>query len=117
MNASMHRGKASRSRATQRLRNLTIGTTLAGLAASAGFGVLAAATFDGTAVTTADAADSSTTNPDSGLGSSTGTSQTTDSAAGLPSSVGSSSSSSSGLSSTTGVTKTSRRAHVTTGGS
>jgi len=64
MNASTPRGKAVRSRASQRLRNLTIGTTLAGMAASAGFGWLASATYDGTGASAANPTSSSTTTSD-----------------------------------------------------
>lgn len=110
MNASTPQGKAVRSRATHRLRDLTIGTTLAGLAASAGFGWLAAATFDGSSLKTANAADPSTTTLDSSIGSPSVVGGTTDAA-------GDQSASSTALPSTSSVSRSSRKAHVSTGGS
>ena len=106
MNHSTPRSKAVRSRATRRLRNLTIGTTLAGFAASAGFAGLSAATFDGSGLRAATAAGSSTTTSDSSVTAPLVNGGATDS------SSGSSSSSSSNR-----VSPSSGRAHVSTGGS
>jgi hypothetical protein len=63
---------AARSRATRRLRTITIGTALVGLAATGGLGWVAAGTFSGSA-TRADltAAVVSTTVADDGTGSTT----------------------------------------------
>lgn len=102
MNDSTPRSRAVRSRATRRLRTLTIGTTLAGFAASAGFAWLAAATYDGTGanVATVDGSTTIASGPSAGAPSTTS------------GSMGSSSSSSS-----SGVTRSSGRAQVSTGGS
>ncbi len=106
MNDSTPRGKAVRSRATRRLRNLTIGTTLAGIAASAGFGWLAALTYDGSNLTTASTAGS------------TSTTTTSDSTVTAPStSIGTTGSSSGSSSSSSGISRSSGPAHVSTGGS
>jgi hypothetical protein len=107
MNSSTTRNKSDRTRGTERLRNLTIGTTLAGLAASAGFGWLAAATYDGSSLTTAAVTDTSTSTGSSA----TSTANPTDTTG------SSSSSSSSSMPSSGGVSSSSGRAHATTGGS
>jgi hypothetical protein len=92
-------GTVARARATQRLRNLTIGTTLAGVAASAGFGWLAATTYTG------NTGSSSSSNAEvSTATSSAATSATPPSTSSVPSSTNS-------VSSSTGS------AHVSTGGS
>lgn len=113
MNDSTPRGKAVRSRATRRLRNLTIGTTLAGIAASAGFGWLAALTYDGSNLTTASTAGSTSTTTGS-----TSTTTTSDSTVTAPStSSGTTGSSSGSSSSSSGISRSSGPAHVSTGGS
>lgn len=117
MNDLTRHGKANRSRATARLRNLTIGTTLAGLAASAGFGLLAAATYDGSSVNAANAAGSPTTTTDSSVQAPSSTSGTTDSTGGQSLSPSPSPTSPSSGSSTNGVSGSPGRAHVSTGGS
>ncbi|HLO36281.1 MAG TPA: hypothetical protein VK194_09370 [Candidatus Deferrimicrobium sp.] len=65
MKKSTRRSPADRDRAVARLRALTIGTGVAGLAAVGGFGAIAAASYDGGAagITTAAivSADGSTT--------------------------------------------------------
>ncbi len=53
MTSSVRVRAIHRSRATQRLRNLTIGTAAVGLVATAGFGWLAAMTYDGAGPRTA----------------------------------------------------------------
>jgi len=58
-----------RGHAIDRLRNLTTGAALAGLAGTAGFGLLAAASWSGTA-TTANTLDGSTTTNDTTGGAS-----------------------------------------------
>jgi hypothetical protein len=64
-----------RGNAIDRLRSLTTGAAIAGLAGTAGFGVLAAATWSGTA-TAADQADGTTTNDATGLDGGYGTTGT-----------------------------------------
>lgn len=122
MHESTHRSKAVRSRATRHLRHLTIGTTLAGMAASAGFGLLAAATYDGTA-SAADAADSTTITSDVTVVSPTATPAAINPTV-SPSTTASSSSSatttttsSSTAKSSSRVTRSSGRAQVSTGAS
>lgn len=100
MNTTPARRAADRSRAVRRLRSLTLGTAVAGVAATGAFGWLAAATYHGTwtaadaGTTTAAAADSTTT---------TDTSSTTDN--------------STAITSSTPVTNSTGTAHVSTGGS
>jgi hypothetical protein len=86
-------GRRDRVRATRRLHNLTIGTALLGVAATGGFGALAAITYNGAAKTTATTATTAFTT--------TGSATTTATAA--PTSPA--------------VTTTTGTAHVTTGGS
>ena len=111
----------ARNRATRRLRTLTIGTTLAGVAASAGFGWVAAATYAG-APSTGSTLDPSTTTPDSSIsgpvtvqGSSGVTGTTGDSGSISGPTSGSSGSSSTGSSGQ--LRSSSGRAHVSTGAS
>jgi hypothetical protein len=73
MNAAKRTTPADRNRAVARLRRLTIGTTIAGLAAVGGFGTLAAVSYSGHSTgTTADVQATTTTD-----GTSTGSSTTT----------------------------------------
>ncbi len=102
---------AQRNRALGRLRSFTVGTALASAAATGAFGYLAVTTNPGTQVTdttsgTTTTADSqSTTTSDSGSGTTSSTATTSPVATpGLQSS-------------TSGITTTRHRAHVTTGGS
>jgi hypothetical protein len=98
-----------RARAMRRLRAMTIGTALAGIAATGGFGWLAATTHPGSSAMVASVA----ATPAAG-GSTTGTSTTsgtsTAAATASPTSTKTGSSSS-------GVTSSSGRAQVSTGGS
>jgi hypothetical protein len=110
MNHSTPRGNVVRSRATRRLRNLTIGTAFAGMAASTGFAGLAAATYDGTGATPADAAAPSSTTSGVTVTGPSATSNPTSSSGSSPTSPPSSTSSS-------GVSRSSLRPHVSTGGS
>lgn len=64
-----------RGHAIDRLRSLTTGAAIAGLAGTAGFGVLAAATWSGTA-TAADQTDSGPTNDATGLNGADGSNGT-----------------------------------------
>jgi hypothetical protein len=68
----LHTGR--RREAIDRLRSLTTGTFVAGLAGTIGFGFLAAATFTGTATAepATDGTQPSTTSPFAGSGGSTG---------------------------------------------
>lgn len=98
---------AQRNRALGRLRSFTVGTALASAAATGAFGYLAVVTNPGTQVTdttstttTADSQSTSTNNSASGAVTTTNPTATP----GLQSS-------------TSGVTTTRHRAHVTTGGS
>jgi hypothetical protein len=99
-----------RDRAVRRLRAITIGTSLAGVAAVGAFGAIAAASYDGTTtdVTTAAVTTTSTSTTD-------GTSSTTSS--GTSTTSGTTSTTSTSLQTTTTPTTTSGTAHATTGGS
>ncbi len=48
-------GRGARVRAARRLRTMTIGTAILGVAATGSFGVLAAITYDGTSTSTTSA--------------------------------------------------------------
>ena len=96
MNTKSARRADDRSRAVRRLQTLTLGTLVAGVAATAGLGWVAAATYDGIATRVADA-DTTTALTD------TGTSATDDA--------------STSISSSTPVTGSSGSAQVSTGGS
>ena len=63
-----------RGHAIDRLRSLTTGAAIAGLAGTAGFGALAAATWSGAATGANAAGDSTTTNGTSGASGTSGTS-------------------------------------------
>jgi hypothetical protein len=65
-----------RSHAIDRLRSLTTGAAIAGLAGTAGFGVLAAATWSGDATAANAAGGSTTTNGTTGTNGTGGTSGT-----------------------------------------
>lgn len=77
MHAPTTRRPADRDRAVDRIRRLTIGTTVAGIVAVGGFGGLAAATWHGTETTVTTAAVTST-GDDAASGSNTGSSAATD---------------------------------------
>lgn len=100
-----------RDRAVRRLRAITIGTSLAGVAAVGGFGAIAAASRDGTmtGVTTAAVTTTSTSSSD-------GTSSTTSTDAATTSGTTPTSSSTSLQTTTTPMTTTGT-AHATTGSS
>ena len=109
MNATDN-GREARSRATRRLRRLTIGTAALGVAATGGFGWLAAMTYDGAAVTATTTTTTTTvTNP-----AATG-SATTSTPAGTTSS--SSTSTTYGTVTVPTVQAASGPAHASTGGS
>lgn len=85
MNTTQHSGSVHRDRALQRLRAITIGTALTGIAAVLGFGGLAAATYTGHSTTAPATAGSSTSaagssatasGSSSGAGVSSGSEQT-----------------------------------------
>jgi hypothetical protein len=80
MDTSTPQRTNARTRALRRLRTMTIGTALAGVAASAGFGWLAAATDDGGTQPVA-AVDSTGTTTTPSTGTTTGTSSSTTSSA------------------------------------
>jgi hypothetical protein len=80
-------GRAARVRANQRLHNLTVGTAILGFAATGAFGALAAFTYNGTTQTTSTTAFTTT-----------GTTASTSQAA-------------------PAVSTTTRKAHVSSGGS
>lgn len=96
MNRTPARRADDRSRAVRRLQTLTLGTVIAGAAATAGLGWVAAATYDGTETAVADAGTSAAVTD-------AGTSTTDDS--------------STSISSSTPVTGSSGAAQVSTGGS
>lgn len=83
MKTAVRRSPMDRDRAIARLRALTIGSSIAGIAAVGGFGALAAASYDGnsTGITTAAVTtDSSTTRngtPSTTAGTGTTTTQAT----------------------------------------
>lgn len=125
MHDSTTRNAAARHRATRRLRNLTIGTTLAGVTASAGFGWLAAVTYAG-APGTGSTLDPSTTTSDASIGGPTtvqrasgvtGTTDDSGSTSGSTSGSSGSTSGSSSIGSSGQLRSSSGRAHVSTGGS
>ena len=95
-----------RDRAVRRLRAITIGTSLAGVAAVGGFGAVAAASYDGTTtdVTTAAVTTTSTSTSTSDDGTTSARSDTT-------------STTSSSLQTTTAPTTTSGISHAASGGS
>lgn len=98
---------AQRNRALGRLRNFTVGTALASAAATGAFGYLAVATNPGTQVTDAAAITTTTADTQSTGGSDSTTGSATTSPTATPSL----------RRSTSGATTTTRRPHVTTGGS
>lgn len=65
-----------RGRAIGRLRSLTAGAAIAGLAGTAGFGILAAASWSGTAQSATDSDATGSGLPDTGTGGSSGGSGT-----------------------------------------
>jgi hypothetical protein len=74
------RGEA-RSRANRRLRRMTIGTTMLGVAATGSLGLLAAATYDGASGSGNETAIVSSASGDSAAATSTTTTQSTTAAA------------------------------------
>ena len=97
---------SDRTRAMRRLRAMTIGTALAGVAATGGFAWLAATTYDGTTTEVVAVVPASTT---TGTTTSTGT---------IGTSGATSSATPTATTSSTGtVSAASGQAHVTTGGS
>ena len=114
MNSARPRSPADRDRAIALVRRLTLGTTIAGIAAVGGFGGLAAVSSHGSAQDVTTAAITSTdTDTDTGTESptSTATANSPSSTSAGTSDDTSSSSSSSSITSSTGS------AHATTGGS
>ena len=110
-----------RTRALRRLRNVTIGTTLASIAATTGIGLVAANTHPGTTATTAPVSATTSTTGSTGSTNTTGSTSTT---TGTSTTNGTSSSTSSTstatpspTTSTSGVSSSSGRAQVSTGGS
>ena len=79
MKNSARRSPADRDRAVDRLRAITIGTSLASIAAVGGFGAIAALSHDGTStdITTAAATTGATTSADSATTGPTTTGTTT----------------------------------------
>jgi hypothetical protein len=75
MNANDN-GREARVRAAKRLRTITIGTTILGVAATGGFGALAAVTYHGT-TTTATLASTTTAATTTTSGTTTTTTTTT----------------------------------------
>ena len=71
MNAAKPTTPADRNRAVARLRTLTIGTTIAGLAAVGGFGTLAAVSYSGHSTGTSADVETSTTTGSTTTGSTT----------------------------------------------
>jgi hypothetical protein len=106
MHAPTTRRPADRDRAVDRIRRLTIGTTVAGIVAVGGFGGLAAATWHGTDSTVTTAAvipnsdDDGTSTADDDASSTTSPAATSDTQATTPT-----------------VTTTGASAHATSGGS
>src|SRR3954451_8166476 len=76
MKTAARRSPGDRDRAIARLRALTIGSSIAGVAAVGGFGALAAASYDGSTTGITTAAVTSDTSA-TGAGTSTTTSDTT----------------------------------------
>ncbi len=101
MNGTTRHSAAARTRALDRLRSITIGTTVMGLAGVAGFGTIAAISYSGNPSNVA-AADGGTTGTGSTDQTTTTTTTTTRSNQLVPAAT---------------PTPTRRRAHVTTGGS
>jgi len=121
MHAPASRSSHDRDRAVDRIRRLTVGTTVAGIVGIGAFGGLAATTWRGTDTTVTTAAVSTTTGDDagsgSGAGSSTGsddgTSTTTDDTTATPSPTATANT----QATTPTVTATGGAAHATTGSS
>ena len=107
MNRTTRSSVAARTRALARLRAITIGTTLAGLAGVAGFGTIAAISNSGTPSTTVAAGNAGTT--DNGTTDGGTTNQTT--------TTPQSTTTTNQLAPTATPRPTRRPAHVTTGGS
>jgi hypothetical protein len=85
MNAAHRTTPADRNRAVTRLRTLTIGTTIAGLAAVGGFGTLAAVSYSGHSTgTTADVETGTSTSSTTSTGSTTTTVTATPTPAATP---------------------------------
>jgi len=81
MNAANRSTPADRNRAVARLRALTIGTTIAGVAAVGAFGTLAAVSYSGHATGATADVDGSTTSVSSGTSSSSTSSSSNSSGA------------------------------------
>jgi hypothetical protein len=109
MKTATRRSPAERDRAVARLRALTIGTSIAGIAAVGGFGALAAVSYDGTSTGITTAAITTGT-------STTGTS-TTSAASGSTSTTTSSTSDTTTAQATAAPTTTTGTAHAATGSS
>jgi hypothetical protein len=109
MNPDTRRNPADRDRAIGRLRTITIGTSLASLAAVGGFGAVAAATYTGGSADLTTAAITTTA----------GTTDTSSSVSTTTSTATTSTSGSSGVQATPAPTTTtsSGTTHATTGGS
>ena len=122
MNTPITRRPADRDRAVDRVRRLTVGTTVAGIVAIGGFGGLAAATYRGaeTQVTTAAVPVTGGADDTSASTSSTSDDATSDDATAAPTtSAGSTATSPTNTSTATSpsVTSTTGTAHATSGGS
>ena len=119
MHAPASRNSHDRDRAVDRIRRLTVGTTVAGIVGIGAFGGLAATTWRGTGTTVTTAAVITTTGDDagSGAGSSTfsddGTSPATDDTTATPSPTATANT----QTTTPTVTATGGAAHATTGSS
>ncbi len=119
MHAPASRSSLDRDRAVDRIRRLTVGTTVAGIVGIGAFGGLAATTWRGTNATVTTAAVTTTTGDDaaSGAGSSTGsddgTSTATDDTTATPSPTATANT----QARTPTVTATGGAAHATTGSS
>ena len=119
MHAPASRSFLDRDRAVDRIRRLTVGTTVAGIVGIGAFGGLAATTWRGTDTTVTTAAVITTTGDDaaSGAGSSTssddGTSTVTDDTTATPSPTATANT----QATTPTVTATGGAAHATTGSS
>jgi hypothetical protein len=105
MNANEN-GREARARNAKRLRKLTIGTAILGVAATGGFGALAAVTYDGTTAATTIAYTTAAT------GSTTGT--TSAPATGTATPAGTTTATATAA---PAVTTTTGTAHVSTGSS
>ena len=119
MHAPATRRPADRDRAVDRIRRLTIGTTVAGIVAVGGFGGLAAATYRGADTQVTTAAAIATTGGDAASGSDTGSSTASDdgTSTATDDTTTSPSATSDTLATTPTVTSTAGSAHATTGGS